>query len=231
MKIAIHQPEFMPWMGFFYKMEKAEEYILLDHVQFKKRYFENRNRVVSPKGVVEYITVPVIGKDKSLQPINVVEIDNSKVWKKKILNKLRHYYGKAPFFQNNFFHLEDLIINYEYQKLLSVNMMAINFFRKKLDISTPMKYSSNLNINSYNGTDLILQICLQSKADVYLCGQSGYNYLDIEQFNNHGIEIEWLDYKCPHYRQICNQFISNLSTIDLLFNKGPESFQIIMDQL
>ncbi|GAA5262984.1 hypothetical protein KTGMC3_P1726 [Methanocalculus sp. MC3] len=218
----------MPWMGFFYKMEKADEYILLDHVQFKKRYFENRNCVVSPRGDIEYITVPVIGKDKSPQPINAVEIDNSKMWKKKLLNKIRHYYSKAPFFQENFCELESLIIDNEYNTLLSFNMMAINFFRKKLDICTPMKYSSDMDIHAYKGTDLILQICLKNNADVYLCGQSGYDYLDQEQFNDHGIEIEWLDYKCPYYPQLCDQFIRNLSTVDLLLNKGSESLQIIM---
>ena len=96
MKIAIHQPEFMPWLGFFQKMYLADKFIIFDHVQFKKRYFENRNQIVSSDGNVAYITVPVLTKNKYLQAINSVKIDQQQIqWKKKILNKISIFILKA----------------------------------------------------------------------------------------------------------------------------------------
>lgn len=229
MKIAIHQPEFMPWMGFFNKMALADEYVVFDHVQFKKRYFENRNRLITPGGDIQFLTVPVKGKDQHVQAINNVEIDETKEWKRKFIKTLIHYYGKAPFFNDYFDELNSLIYDIEYTKLISLNMMFINFFRKHLGIHTPMKFSSNMNVSSYKGSDLILQICLLNKADVYLCGPSGRDYLQEEEFAKKGIIIEYIDYQCSYYKQLCDEFIPGLSTLDLLFNKGPESLRIIMN--
>ena len=100
MIIAIHQPEFMPWAGFFNKMTQSDLFVILDHVQFKKRYFENRNRIVSPRGKVSYITIPVKTKGKYIQSICDVEIDNAQAWKDLMLERIRHSYSKAPFLKN-----------------------------------------------------------------------------------------------------------------------------------
>jgi len=230
MKLAIHQPEFIPWMGFFYKMASADAYVIFDHVQFKKRYFENRNRIVSPRCKIDYLTVPVLNKDRFPQSINQVEIDNSKEWKRKLIKSIFHYYSKAPFFRNYFDELEKLIIENEYAKLLSLNLVIIDFFRQNLSIETPMICSSGLNVGEFKASDLILQICLNMNADEYLCGPSGRDYLNQDEFRNHNIQITWLDYECPPYQQLCDHFIPNLSTLDLLFNAGPYSAQIIMNQ-
>jgi hypothetical protein len=226
MKLAIHQPEFMPWMGFFNKMALADEYIIFDHVQFKKRYFENRNRIVSAQGEITNITIPVLNKD-CVQPINAVKIDNTRDWKRKMMKSLIHNYSKAPYFGMYYADLEQRISDYTYDTLISLNMMLIDFFRDHLHIKTPMIYSSTLDVSSFKGSDLILEICLKKKADLYLCGSSGRDYIRQEKFYQNNIIIKWLDYQCPRYQQMCNQFIPNLSTLDLLFNEGPQSESII----
>lgn len=228
MKLAVHQPEFMPWMGFFNKMARADLYVVFDHVQFKKRYFENRNRVVSPQGEVSYLGVPVKTKGRFTQAINQVEIDDTQDWKRPLLKTAALYYGKAPHFRRYFDELHSLVQEAEYTELLALNMALIGFFCRHLGIATPMVFSSAMDVSSFKASDLILQICLQNGADVYLCGASGRDYLQQEDFTRHGIRIEWLDYRCPPYKQLCSSFVANLSTLDLLFNEGPESLRIIM---
>lgn len=228
MKIAIHQPEFMPWTGFFYKMALADIYVIFDHVQFKKRYFENRNRIVSFKKEVSYISAPVITKGRYTQPIKDTQIDNAQDWKKVLLKKIRYFYSKAPYFDKYYDGLCSVVNARAHERLLDFNMDIINYFRIHLGISTPMVFSSQMDVLGQKGCGLILQICLINKAGVYLCGLSGRDYLNENDFSQRGICIEWLDYQSPEYKQLGEGFTPNMSTLDLLFNYGEDSLNIIM---
>jgi len=229
MKIAIHQPEFMPWLGFFHKMALADLYVVFDHVQFKKRYFENRNMIVSPKREIFYICTPVITKGRYKQAIKAVEIDNSQDWKNVLLNKLKHFYAKAPYFEVYYSKLSSLFKSKEHTSLMDFNMDMINFFRKQLGISTQLLFSSNMNVAEHKGSDLILQICRINKATTYLCGASGRDYLKEDDFLSLNIKIEWLNFISPVYGQLCDTFVPNMSILDLLFNNGENSLSIIMN--
>lgn len=228
MKIAIHQPEFMPWLGFFNKMALADIYVVFDHVQFKKRYFENRNRIVSSKREVLFIIAPVISKGRYTQAINEVEIDNSQDWKEVLLKKIKYFYAKAPYFGKYYEQLSSLIQDKDYKRLIDLNIDLINFFRKNLSITTPMLYSSKMDVETFKGSELILQICLLNKSDAYLCGSSGAEYLKTEEFLRQGVQIEWLNYKSPVYKQLGEGFTPDMSTLDLLFNHGENSLSILM---
>lgn len=230
MQLAVHQPEFMPWPGFFYKMALADLYIVFDHVQFKKRYFENRNLIVSPKGEVSYVGVPVVTKGRYVQSINNVVIDNTQRWQSIILKKIRHYYSKADYFEKYFEELNILIIKKKYHYLIDLNMELINFFRKHLGISTPITYSSAMDLEGFKGSDLILEICRLKMARIYLCGSSGRDYLVLDDFERNKVNVKWLDYKSPVYKQTLKGFVPNMSTLDLLFNHGQKSLDIILNR-
>jgi hypothetical protein len=230
MKIAIHQPEFMPWTGFFNKMALADLYVIFDHVQFKKRYFENRNRLVTPSGDLLFLRIPVISKGRYTQAINEVQIDNTQKWKDKLLKTIHYNYKNALFFEKYYLEFCDLF-HREYDLLLDINLEIINFFRRFLGIKTPIIFSSAIGVDQHKASDLILQICLKNNAHVYLCGQSGKNYLQIDDFKKNGIEIIWIDYKSPNYKQLCNEFVPYLSTLDLLFNHGENSLHILMGKI
>lgn len=228
MKIAIHQPEFFPWPGFFYQMALADRYIVLDHVQFKKGYFENRNRIASPRKEVSFITAPVKTRGRFPQAIRDVEIDATKNWKSPLLRKIRYFYSRAPFFNRYYNQLADTITQKEHHRLLGFNFDIIRFFRQNLDITTPMLCSSRMEVQSLRGSDLVLQICLLNHADTYLSGPSGKNYLKPDDFASHGIRIEYRDYAFPVYEQAGKGFTPGMSTLDLLFNHGEDSLRIIM---
>ena len=228
MKLAIHQPEFMPWLGFFNKMTLADEYVVLDHVQFKKRYFENRNRILSPQGQELYAGVPVISKGRFEQAIREVEIDNSQTWKPKLLGRIRNCYARSPHFDRYYPELRRLIEDIQYTRLIDLNLALIDFFRTHFEITCPLIHSSSLEVAAYTGSDLILRICRLRGADVYLCGASGRDYLRLEDFRKSNIEIVWLDYQCPRYKQLSPRFVPNMSALDLLFNHGPAAREIMI---
>jgi len=225
--VAIHQPEFMPWMGFFHKMRTCEVYIVLDHVQFKKRYFENRNRIVSRAGETLWIGVPVRSKGRYTQQLADVEIDEDGRWQHKLLERVRHAYGRSAFFEQYYDDLAQTVIGKNYGGLVELNVSLIEFFRRHLGIDTPMVYSSSLDAQGYKGSRLILELCMRAGAKRYLCGASGKDYLVEEDFAQAGIEIDYLNYSPPVYPQLCPEHVSHLSSIDLLFNSGPEAGDIL----
>ena len=113
---------------------------------------------------------------------------------------------------------------------MDLNMSIINFFRKHLGISTPLLYSSDMAVEHLNSSDLILEICRQQLASIYLCGVSGKDYLNTDSFKCHNISIKWLDYKPLPYNQLSPCFVPYMSILDLLFNYGNDSLAILLHQ-
>ena len=224
MKITIHQPEYLPWLGFFDKIRQCELLVLLDHVPFTKNYFQNRNRIRGINGPV-WMTVPVKTKGKFNQPIREVEIDNANPWKRKNLNTLLQNYSKAPFFDQYAPFFNNL-----YQKdwplLSELNETCIRYLLEQLGIATKLVRSSSLDPQGKK-SDLILDICKKTGASSYLSGISGKEYLHEPSFREAGIEIQYQEFHHPIYTQLHEPFISCMSAVDLLFNHGPKSLEII----
>lgn len=224
--IAIQQPEHAPWLGFFHKMSKVDEYVFLDNAQFKKRYFENRNKIKTIKGW-QWITVPVISKGRYRQKINEVIIDNGLPWRRKYLNALRHAYAKSPYF-DAYNERIDKIINSKWGKLIEFNIELIAFFRSVFNLNNiPTLIASALvGDKDLTGSDLILEICKSLKATTYLSGPDGANYLKADDFASSGIEIQFHTYEHPVYSQLHGSFISNMSSFDFLFNSDSAGFNL-----
>ena len=226
--IAIHQPEFLPWLGFFDKMNTAEQYVIFDHVQFKRRYYENRNRI-KQGNQPQWITLPVKAKGNYLQAINNIEIDNSVFWQRKMLGSLRHCYGHTHYFNEYAREIETLINIRAYDLLIDFNMAWIEWFRERLAIETPLCFSSELDVTNYRSSELIIEICKRMGANQYLCGPSGKAYLQIEAFCNAGIEVVWQEFVHPEYPQSGSEFLPYLSTLDLVLNCGSDSRKILFN--
>lgn len=230
MKIAIQQPEHLPWIGFFNKMTLVDRFVYLDNVQFKKRYFENRNKIKSRNSDGwEWLTVPVITKGLYTQNIKEVEIDYTQNWQRKYLNKLRTNYGRVIFFGEIFKNIEE-IVKKKYKKLVELNLALLNLVVTYLDIKTPVILASQV-ISKGSGSNLILELCLKCNADTYLSGPDGRNYLKLDAFSQNNIRVEYHDYEHPVYKQMSEPFISHLSIIDLLFNYGKDSIQILKERI
>ena len=225
MIVAIQQPEHLPWLGFFDKMSKCDVFALLDNVQFKKRYFENRNKIRTKDGW-HWITVPVVTKSRYTQLIDQVEIDNTSHWRKKCWSSIATSYQKAPHF-NRYRSLFEDIYTREWSMLVDLNVSIIELMAGILGIKTKLVSTSDLETGDSRGSDLIFEICRALNATTYISGPDGRNYLDVGKFAENGIELVFHDYEHPAYKQMHEPFISHRSAIDLLLNCGEESLSIL----
>jgi hypothetical protein len=225
MIVAIHQPNFIPWSGYFFKILKADVFVLLDDVQFTKNSFINRNRIKTPEGA-QWITLPVLQSGNFGQKINQIELFNSKLYFKKIKGTLNANYRKAPFFDEVFELINPTLI--DANKLVSVNELIIKNICKYLNIKKEIINSSSLTSISGESTDRLVSICKHIKATDYLAGFGSKNYQDNLKFNEAGINPLVYEFKHPVYNQLWGDFIPNLSIVDLLFNHGKKSLDYLI---
>jgi len=225
MIVSIHQPQYLPWLGYFDKIDRSDIFVFLDDVQFKKNEWQNRNKIKTAKGW-QWITVPVIHKFP--QEIRQVEINNNIDWERQHLNSLTINYNKAPYF-GDYIDFFETAYGKEWNYLLDLNIYIIENLVKMLGIKTKLVMSSKLRLPG-KATEHLVNICKDLKADTYLSGEGACAYLETEKFRKQGIEVIFQDFKHPHYNQLyCQEkgFIENLSIIDLLFNLGKDSISIL----
>lgn len=223
--IAIHQPNYIPWPGFFYKMIKSDVFVLLDNVQFSRRSFTHRNRIKGSDGKPIWLTVPVYKKGKFYQEINEVKINNTARWRKKHFRTLVMNYANAPFFHYYRDKLED-IYSQKWNRLLDLNRVLLDFVMEQLDIKKKTYLSSNMKVSGEK-TELLISIIKKVGGDAYLSGSGAKNYLNEKMFGKHNISLIYYRYGSFIYPQLWGNFVPNLSVLDLLFNCGKESRKMI----
>ena len=181
MRLAILQPSYLPWLGFFDQMHRSDQFVLFDDVQFTRRDWRNRNRIRVREGSA-WLTVPVIQKNKYEQSLLETKIDNSTLWRHKHLETIRCHYSKTPYFELYFPWCEQ-IYNNEWKFLLDLSLETIHFLKEQLKIDTPLLLSSQLE-TPVNKTERLIAICKQLGATHYLSGDSARNYISGEEFSN-----------------------------------------------
>jgi hypothetical protein len=214
MIIAIHQPNYLPYLGFFDKMKKSDIFVIYDDAQFNSRDFQHRNRIRTNEEW-QWLTVPT---EKIPIPINEIKIKNNVIWSSVHFTAIRANYLKTPHYST---YDEDLrkIYKKRYEKLIDLNMDLIYFFMGAFGISTKIIYASDLGFTS-KSTERLLEITDALGGDVYLSGPQGGAYMDVSLFEKKGIKVEFQDFKHPTYKQRYGGFIPNMSAIDALFNVG-----------
>ncbi len=230
MIITIHQPEHLPWLGLFNKIAKAEKFVILDSVQFEKNYFQNRNKILGTNGI-QWIGIPVVnGKhmEGSIATTLIATDPKNIKWKDKYLQTIKQSYGKHPYF-NEVFPLLEKCINIDTPYFCEINIAIIKEFCDALNIHPEYIRSKDLGIDELK-SDLILDICKKVKADTYIAGPSGRDYLNMQDFEKSGIMVKFNDYVHPTYQQKkTDKFIDHLSALDLFMNVGfIEAKKIIM---
>lgn len=222
-KVTIHQPEHLPWTGFFHKMAQADVYVLLDSVQFTKNNWQNRNRLIDNQGNVFWATVPVNLDGHISSTIADVLISDVPGWRKKYWGRLEQSYRKTPFYKD---YEEELhaILFADCSKLVDLNCRLIDFFRKALGIGNRILRSSELSPEGKRST-LLLDICKKLDATVYLSGPSGRDYLEKEIFAEAGIALEYHEFHPPVYP--AKFFEPGLSTLDILMNHGRDAASLL----
>jgi len=220
--VTIHQPEFLPWLGFIDKIRQCDIFVLLDSVQFEKNYFQNRNRIRTAWGAA-WLTVPIFTKGFFGQTIREVRIQNGESWQKKHVQSLTQHYASAPFFKEYFPGLRELY-GQPWDNLAELNISIIRWMAGAFGLSRRFIRSSELNVSGKR-TELLLNICKAIGATSYLSGISGRDYLDEPLFTGAGVAVKYQDFHHPVYPQRYEPFEPLMSGVDLLLNAGPESLR------
>jgi len=221
-KVAIHQPQYLPWLGYFDKLDSADVFIFLDTVQFKKHEWQNRNRIRVKDGW-QWLTVPII--DRFPERIDRVEINGKTDWQRKHCQALRLLYGRAPFW--NPFGPELLaLLESPWTGLSGLNVAVTDFLCQHLGITTRRVLASS-HVAREDPTDRLLDLCRAVGGTVYLAGESGPSYMDASRFLQAEIAIQVQSYSHPEYPQRYQPFVPHLAVVDLLFNCGPQSLEIL----
>ena len=229
MRISISQPAYLPWLGYFERIQLSDLHVILDHVPDGKKSMVNRNKIRTKHGWI-WLTVPIKSKDRySGLPINDLEVNNEFDWQNKHWKSIQGSYSKSKHFKS-YRNLLEEIYTQDFTYLRDLNRSLTDILLKKFFINTPIVNSSTLNIKSTK-SDLILDICKYFEADTYISGPFGRDYLDIESFTNESIEIFFHEYIHPEYIQCFDGFEAYMSSIDLLFNYGNESASFLKTSL
>jgi hypothetical protein len=227
MIVAIHQPQYMAWSGYFHKIARADLFVVLDDVQFKKNEWQHRNRIRTSQGW-QWLSVP--NRYRFPQKINEVAVNNEIDWRAKHRHSLEAAYGKAPFFGE---YRQDFESFYSesWNDLASLNIASVKLLCRLLGIATAIETSS---CHGFDGasTERLVNICRYFKADMYLSGRGGTEYLDENLFSRAGMRVGYQEFVPPrypqHWAQSDEEFVPGLSAVDLLFNCGTKSLSVLM---
>jgi len=221
--IAIIQPSFLPWRGYFDIIHKVDAFVFFDDVSYTTRDWRNRNRINGPNGTM-WVTVPVETKGQERQRIDEAKICDDGKWQRKVLRSLEHGYRKAPFF-NQYYHELEIIFSNHYQYIADIDIVLTIWMCGKLGIDATYARASMLNYNPGSGReDRLIGICKAMNAKRYISGPTAKAYLGhATKFQEAEIELQYMRYGYPEYRQYFGPYEENLSTIDLLMNCGPWS--------
>ena len=227
MIVSIHQPQFMPWLGYFDKIVKSDIFVFLDTVQFKKNEFQNRNKIKTAHGWM-WLTVPVLYKYP--EHIDEVKINNRVDWRKKHMRALEINYQKAPYCNVLLPTLKAFYAG-DAESLFECNRESILMLLKVLRVHKKTKVASELRDFPEEPSERLAAICDFLGADTYLSGTGGREYLNIEPFHDKGITVTFQEFKHPVYPQLYGDFVPHLSILDLLFNCGPDSLKILEGEI
>jgi hypothetical protein len=227
MLVGIHQPHYLPWLRYFEKIARSDVFIVLDDVQYEKNGFQNRNKIKTAQGWT-YLTVPIAKPTQ--RPINEVEIDNRTNWREKHARSIEMSYRKAPFYER-YWPEYSAIYEQEWTHLALLNRAMLELYLKHLEIGTRLLFSSELETKG-QATDRLAELCHLAGGDTYLSGAYAVEaYLDPAILKAAGIRLAFQAWKAPEYSQLYRQagFIPDLAILDLLFNEGPRSRELLIE--
>jgi hypothetical protein len=217
MIVAVHQPNYLPYLGFFDKMRQADVFVIHDDAQFTDSEFIHRNRIRIYNGW-KWLTVPVFKEPVAIRDVRIKSdaVNNAPVWSKAHFREICANYKKTPYYDVYARELEE-IYQRGYERLIDLNMRLIRVLMKAFDINVELVFSSTLGLES-KSTQKLVDIVHAVGGDVYLSGGGGRKYLDESLFKD--VKLVYQDFRHPVYEQRYPGFVPNMSAIDALFNTG-----------
>jgi hypothetical protein len=225
--ISMHQPNYIPWLGYFYKISKANIFVLVDDCQFSTSGMHNYHYIKTQRGLFR-LKIPVDYKYATSASINQVKTKDELKWKNYHLKTIMHNYRRTKHFDEIFTDFSNLLLK-DYPNLSLMDEAIILFFCKKLWINSDIIRSSSLNITS-SREERIIDICKSLGCNVYFSGNGARAYQNEDYFAKHGIRLVYSDFKSFKYSQLWGEFVSNVSILDYLFEYGYDWNRVIEAQ-
>lgn len=235
MKIVITQPTYLSWIGYYGLIDLADIFVFYDDVQFERRSWQCRNKIINlnSKEGYQWLTVPIIHNGQQ-EKINEVNINYGQNWQENHWKAICHSYCKTPYFKKYAEQIE-CIYNEKFNTISELNIYIIMQISKLIGVScNNFILSSDIKNVQGSKTDRLLSVIDNLNLDSekqYISSVKAKAYLEIEKFKNQGIDVYWFDYIHPQYNQMNTSFIPYLSILDLLFNEGDNSLDIIRKNL
>ncbi|MNK65815.1 WbqC-like protein family protein [compost metagenome] len=224
LRVCVHQPDFAPYLGFFHRLLTADVFIVMDDVQFLRRGWHHRDKIKTPQGE-RWLTLS-IEKGDYLQTLDNVRLaPPQQGWVEANLNSIRENYRKARHFERYFPALE-AIYRSDAERLVPFNMRVLAFLMQALELHVDLRFSSEFKVPGTKSERLINLVTAVGGTHYYT-GIGSRSYLDEALFNRAGLAVEWQDFNHPTYPQLHGAFIPYLSTLDLLFNCGPQAREVL----
>jgi len=225
--VVIHQPDFLPWLGYFHRLLKADLFIALDHVQFvtgTSRSWTHRDMIKTPQGA-KWLSLRV-QKAPFGTPIRDILLAAGTDWRRDNLNLVRENYRRSPYFDEVFPRLEQLYAEPQ-DKMADLNLASLDLLEDMLDVKPPRLLSSQMDPQG-SSTAMLVDLLKKAGATRYISGQGARAYLDAGLFEQAGIELVWQAFRHPVYPQAHGPFLPMLSSIDALFNCGIQGSRALL---
>ncbi len=219
MRLAAHQPQYLPWLGFFDKMDRVDRFVLLDVVQYKKNEWQNRNRIRTVEGW-HWLTVPV--HYRFPMTIQEVTLDDRGPWRRKHREALRIHYARSPHRAALMPALEALL-DEPFENLSALNTRTVRLLAGLLGARSPISLASEIPGLPDGADERLIALCRHFGCAEYLAGAGGADYMDMQSYHRAGIRVLFQEFRHPVYRQAYPGFEPNLSAVDLLLNCGAGS--------
>ena len=223
MRVAIHQPQYLPWLGYLAKWAAADLFVFLDTVQYEKNGWQNRNRIKTADGA-RWLTVPV--RARLGTRISDVTIDVEQPWPARHLRTIERAYRDAPCWSS----IHDTLLplySASWERLAPTAVASAQVLARAVGVTTPTRLASSLPVDDDDPTGRLVAVCQAVGADTYLAGGHGARYIDGKRFDDAGIRVLYQTYSHPVYAQQHGDFVPFLSALDLLFMHGDASLAIL----
>ncbi|MDD4689395.1 MAG: WbqC family protein [Eubacteriales bacterium] len=215
MIVSIHQPDYIPYIGYFYKIAQSDIYVFLDDAQFSNDNMHHWNKIKTPQGECR-LKIPV--EYRFGDSINQVRTKNELKWREKHLKTIEMNYSRAKCFKDVFPQFKEMVME-EYDSLASMNIAINRFICDGFSLKPQFFRTSEMDIYTAK-EERVIDICLAVDGTTYLSGNGARAYQVDEHFSNRGVILQYISYHPFEYKQLWKEFIPNLSILDYLFNYG-----------
>jgi len=220
---VVNQPTYLPWIGYFAMMDRADNFVFYDDVQLSAQSWQQRNKIKTSSGV-QWLTIPIMREIG--QRICDVKINHSTDWPRKHWKTIEQAYSKTEFFKTYGPYIDELY-RVNWYLLGDFTMYVAKILAMLLDIKMPTIYTSSALFTEGTKTDRLISLLKNLKTTEYISGQAGRKYIEPEKFEEAGIKLTWFEYDHPVYPQIRGEFIPYLSALDLLMNTGDKAIEYV----